>query len=145
MLVEPVEALLPEDAVALHPLGCFPEPVRLEPRRAPLGVPTPRDEPRTLEDLEVLRDRRKRHVEGLRQLSDRRLTRGEAREDRPPGRIGDGRERRAKPVGRHARTLPSGYITRWCSTPAPGSCQVGRGGCGEVRSAGAGTPGGART
>src|SRR5438105_9932286 len=108
MLVEPIEALLPEDAVALHPLGGLPEPVRFEPGRAPLGVPSPRDESRALEDLEVLRDRRERHVEGLRQLRDRSLARGQPREDRPPGRIGDGRERRAEPVGRHVC-----YFTFW--------------------------------
>ena len=51
--VEPVEAGVPEGAVALHPLGGLPQRPGLEAARAPLGVAAARDQPGALEHLQV--------------------------------------------------------------------------------------------
>src|SRR5438477_13168686 len=101
MCVETVETLLPKNAVALHPLRGLAQTVRLEPGRSQLGVASARDQPGILEHLEVLRERRKRHVEWLRELRDRRFPRRETGKDRAPRRIGDRGERRAETVGGH--------------------------------------------
>src|SRR5438093_4002619 len=85
VLVQPVVALLPEASVPLGPLGDLPERPGLEPGGPPLPLPSSCDQPRPLEHLEVLRDRRQGHLEGLRQLRDRGLPRRQARQDGPPG------------------------------------------------------------
>src|SRR2546426_11955778 len=87
MVFQAIEALLPELAVTLHPVGGFLETLRLEPAGPPLRVATARDEAGTLEDFEVLGDGWKRYVERLCQLRDRGLALREAGEDRPPRRI----------------------------------------------------------
>src|SRR2546428_926514 len=63
VLVQPVVALLPEVPVPLGPLGNLLERPRLEPGGPPLPLPAPRDQPRPLEHLQVLRDRREAHLE----------------------------------------------------------------------------------
>src|SRR6266702_1651082 len=75
VLVQPVVALLPEFAVPLDPLVCFLQRPRLQPGRPPLPFPAPSDQPRPLQHLQVLRDRRQAHRERLRELRDRGLAR----------------------------------------------------------------------
>src|SRR2546426_1028685 len=108
MAFQAIEALLPELAVTLHPIGGFLETLRLEPARPPLRIATARDEAGTLEDLEVLRDGGKRHVERLRQLGDRGLALSEAGEDRPSRGIGKRAKRDAQVVHGHVSIAPSG-------------------------------------
>src|SRR6266542_3634041 len=84
VLVQPVVALLPEAAVPLGPVGDLLEWPSLEPGGPPLPLPAPRDEPRPLEHLQVLRDRRQAHLERLRQLGDGGLPRRQPPENRPP-------------------------------------------------------------
>src|SRR5437867_3675118 len=101
MRVESIETLFPENAIALHPSGCFAKPRRLEPCGPPLRVASTRDQPRMLEHLEVLRDRGEGHVEGLRELSDGSLARCETCQDCPPRGVRDRGKGRAEVVGSH--------------------------------------------
>src|SRR5256885_16667960 len=84
--VEAVEALVPEDPVALHPFRGLAQPVGLQPGRTPLRVAAAGDETGLLEDLEMLRDGRQRHVEWLCELCHGRLPGRQPGEGRPPGR-----------------------------------------------------------
>src|SRR5438045_9684779 len=65
MIFQPIEALFPEPAVVLQPVGGILERVRGEPAGPPLRLATARDEPGALQHLEVLGDRRKAHRERL--------------------------------------------------------------------------------
>src|SRR5262245_56888350 len=58
VLIEPVEALLPEPAVVLHPAGDLLQRPGDEPARSPLGVAAAGDQAGRLQHLEVLGDRR---------------------------------------------------------------------------------------
>src|SRR5439155_874994 len=84
VLVQSVVALFPEPPVRRGPLRDLPERTSLEPGGPPLPFPAPRDQPRPLEHLQVLGDRRQAHLEWRRQLSHRGLPSGEPREDGPP-------------------------------------------------------------
>ena len=97
--VEALVIALPELAVALQPLGCFRERLRLELSRPPLRVTAARNQAGPLQHLEVLGDRRLTDRERLRQLRNRRLTRGEPGKDRPPGRVRERCERSVKAAG----------------------------------------------
>src|SRR6266540_202481 len=99
VLLQPVVALLPEAAVPLGPLGDLLEWPRLEPGGPPLPLPASCDEPRPLQHLQVLRDRRQAHLERLRQLGDGSLPRRQPREDRPPRGIREGPEGAVQPFG----------------------------------------------
>ena len=59
----------------------------------------PRDQPGSLQHLEVLRDRRLRHRERRAQVAHRQVALGEAGEDRAAGGIGEGAEDGAQLVG----------------------------------------------
>src|SRR5437867_12900715 len=65
VLVQPVVALFPEAPIPLGPLGDLPERPSLEPGGPPLPLPAPRDQPRPLEHLQVLRDGPQAHLERL--------------------------------------------------------------------------------
>src|SRR5438093_4451762 len=108
VVFQAIEALLPELAVTLHPVGGFLETLRPEPARPPLRVATPRDEAGTLQHLQVLGDGWKRHVERLRELRDRGLALREAGEDRPPRRISESPKCDAQVVCGHLYIAPSG-------------------------------------
>src|SRR5215218_9866903 len=99
-LIEQVEALVPLVAVAIDPGGCLVERLRAEGAPAPLRVGGALDEARTLEHLEVLRDRGTAHGERLGQFSDGRRSAVEARDDRAPRRIGERLEHEAELVRR---------------------------------------------
>ena len=72
-----------------------------DPAGPPLRLAAARDEPGTLQHLQMLGDRGKAHRERLGQLRHRRLARGESGQDRPPRGIGQRRERRVQVVRRH--------------------------------------------
>src|SRR5919199_288937 len=90
--VEASEALLPDGAVVLDPVGDVLESGGLEAAWPPLGASALGDEPGFLEHLEVLGDGGQTELERFRQLEDGRLALGEAREDGPPRRISQRRE-----------------------------------------------------
>src|SRR6266508_2666483 len=108
VFVQAIEAVLPELAIPLDPVGGLLEALRLEPAGPPLRIAAARDEAGALEDFQVLRDGRKRHVEGPGQLGDGGLTFREPRQDRAPGRIGERSERNAQVVRGHLSSAPSG-------------------------------------
>ncbi len=99
--VETLEALLPEAAIALRPVGDLLERTRLEPAGPPLRLATACDKAGALQHLEVLGDGGKAHLEGRGQFRDRGLARGQASQDRAPGGIGEGGEGGAEAIGWH--------------------------------------------
>src|SRR5436190_21131700 len=101
IIVQAIEALLPETAIVLQPLGGILERTRLKPAGPPLRLATARDQPGALQHLEVLGDGGQAHLKGRGQLRDRGLTCGEAGKDRAPGGIGEGREGGAEAIERH--------------------------------------------
>src|SRR5437588_386865 len=112
VLVQSVVALFPEPTVPLGPLGDLLQRARLEPGGPPLALPAPRDQPGSLEHLQVLRDRRHGHLERLGQLGDGGLSGREPREDGPPRGIREGRERSVQLVCRHHHSTPWLYNRR---------------------------------
>src|SRR3979409_2478661 len=67
MVVQTIEAQLPELAVAPHPVGGLLEALCLQSARSPLRVATAGDKAGALENLQVFRDRGKGHIERPRQ------------------------------------------------------------------------------
>jgi hypothetical protein len=59
----------------------------------------PGEQPRFLQDLQVLRDRGERDVERLGELGDAELARRQSRQDRAPRRIGKGTEGPVEALG----------------------------------------------
>src|SRR6185437_2253057 len=70
ILVQAVKALLPETPVSLYPSPHLFERACLELARPPLRRAAAGDEPRLLQHLEVLRDRRQAHIEWFGKLID---------------------------------------------------------------------------
>jgi hypothetical protein len=95
VVIQPIEALVPELAVPLHPIGDLVQRSRLQPARPPLCLSSLRDQPGSLQHLEVLGDGGQAQGEGLGQLVDRGLALGEPRQDRSPRGIGERRKCRA--------------------------------------------------
>src|SRR6476659_9360668 len=73
VVVESLEALLPETPVLADPVGDVAEPLRLEGARPPLRLAALFDEAGALEHLQVLRDRGQAEIERGGQLRHRRL------------------------------------------------------------------------
>src|SRR5437899_12883233 len=99
--IQLVQALFPETAVVLHPVGDLSESARLEPAGPPLRVTAASDQACALEHLQVLGHRGKADIEGLGQVGHRCLARGEARQDRAARGIGQGSKGAAEAVGLH--------------------------------------------
>lgn len=94
--IEPVVAARQGLAQASHPVLDGLE-TRLVHAARPRGAVDPAgDEAGPLEDLEVTRDRRLRHLEGLDQLHHGGLASRETREDGTPCRVGQGEEGRVQ-------------------------------------------------
>src|SRR5436309_2207934 len=123
VLVETIEPLLPDDAIAPDPLVDLFERARLERRRPPLRLLAARHESRAFEHLEVLAHSGEAHLERLRDLGHRRATLRETREDRTPRRVGEGTEREAEAIDSHV--APSMYLTIWFITSGRRGCQGG--------------------
>src|SRR5579863_1836108 len=81
VVLEPIEALLPEDAILLQPVCRMLERMRFEPPWAELRITTATDQPSALEHFQVLRHGGEAHVERPGQLVDRSFAGNEARED----------------------------------------------------------------
>src|SRR5579859_3741154 len=101
VFLQTVEALLPEVAIVLHPVGDVFERRRLQPAGSPLGFPRARDQARAFERLEVLGNGGHAHLEGLGQLRDGSLAGDQASQNRAAGRVGQGGEGGAEGVRRH--------------------------------------------
>src|SRR5688572_24612259 len=97
--VESLVALVPEFPEIAGPLGHILERRCLEPARAPLCIPAPRDQTRPLQHTQVLRDRGTAHREWLGELLHRRFSRCQSREDGATRRIGEGGEGDAELIG----------------------------------------------
>src|SRR6266571_638665 len=122
VLVQTIEPLLPDHAIALDPFVDLFERARLERRRPPLRLLAARHKSRAFEHLEVLAHRGEAHVERLRDLGHRRDTLRETREDRTPRRVGEGTEREAEAVDSHV--APAMYLTTWFITSCRRRCQA---------------------
>src|SRR5271166_5421734 len=100
--LEAVEALFPEDAVVLQPVGRTLERARFQPAWAPLCLTAAGDQAGVLQHLEVLGDRGEAHVERFGQFGDRGLAGGQPCQDRPARRVREGRECATEAIRRHA-------------------------------------------
>ena len=101
MTIEGIELRVPEAAVAGDPFRGAREWCGGEAAAMDAAVALAHEQARTLEDAEVLRDGRERHVEGLRQLGHRGFGHGEPRQHRAARGIGQRAERRIEDAGRH--------------------------------------------
>src|SRR3954464_3537366 len=81
VVVELVEALRPQAPVRLDPVHGGMEALPLQMAGAELRLPTPGDQSRAFEHLQVLGDARQAEVERLRPLGDRRAARGAPRNE----------------------------------------------------------------
>src|SRR5262249_44914614 len=107
IVIQAIEALLPETAIVFQPVAGILERARPKPAGPPLRLATAGDQTGALEHLEMLRNGRKAHRERVGQLRDRCLARGEARKDRTPSGIGEGGGSGAQAIRRHALDNPS--------------------------------------
>src|SRR6266436_1281666 len=96
-LLEGVEAPLPEVAVAGRPLRGFAQGTGIEGAMVLAAPHLAADEPRSLEELEVLGYRVQGDVEGGRDLGDPEGPLLQPRQDGPARGIGEGREGLAQP------------------------------------------------
>src|SRR4051794_19980745 len=90
-----VERRLPDLPVQLEPAGRGLEAGAVEAERVPTPANPARDDPRLLEHLEVLRDRRLRDGDASRRLADARRPPHEPLDNLPPDGV---REREEAPV-----------------------------------------------
>jgi hypothetical protein len=91
-LVERLESLLPELAVALGPFGDLLEGGGIEAAEVLPADDAAADESGSLEDADVLGRRGEGHAEGRGDLAEVALAGGEAPDDRPPGGVSQGVE-----------------------------------------------------
>src|SRR6266545_2985239 len=68
--IEPIATLFPDRAIAVGPVGHLPERARLGPAGPRLRRPSSRDQSRSFEHAQVLRDGGETHVERLGQFGD---------------------------------------------------------------------------
>src|SRR5579863_7553735 len=96
-----IQALFPEDAIFLQPIGGAFEGGGFEAARTELRVAAAGDEAGVLQDFEMLGDGGQAHVERFGEFCDRGLSGREAREDGAPRGVGKGGESQAEVVGGH--------------------------------------------
>src|SRR6185312_3721740 len=87
VVVQRVEARVPEAPILLDPVRYFPERRRFDSGRAPLRVASARDQSGAFQHLEMPRYRGLADGERLRQLRDRRLPGRQTGENGAPGRV----------------------------------------------------------
>src|SRR5437867_7866853 len=105
-LLHPVEAALPEAAVALEPVRRVLQRRRAQSRGTALRRTATLDQACPLEHSKMLRDRLDADRERLGQLVHRRVTVAEPLEDCAPGWIGERCERGAEAIRGHLLHLP---------------------------------------
>src|SRR5688572_28335639 len=106
MVVEAVEAALPELPVALQPAGDVLQRARVEPTGPPLRRPAAADQAGAFEDPQMFGDRLEADRERLGQLVDRRLSAGELGQDRAARRVGERGQRGAELIDCHLLIHP---------------------------------------
>jgi hypothetical protein len=112
-----VELRVPEFLVALQPLeGAF-QRTALQLTAHHAACLSPLDEPRIMQNPEMLDESRQRHAEWLGQLTHRALAVPELREDGTPSGIGERAEDGVQPVGR----IVNHKVKYVCES---GSCQA---------------------
>lgn len=82
----------PETLIEREPLVCVGEPAGHQTAEVPAAVDAPLDQTRVLQDPDMLRRRRERHVEWRRQLADAEPAIGETPQHLAPAGIGEGAE-----------------------------------------------------
>jgi hypothetical protein len=92
VVVESIDPFGPEPFVQFEPRRRTGERRRGESRTSPLALLAPCDDRRTLENLEVPRDRREADGLGSRQFRNGRLSDGELADDASTGGVGEGTE-----------------------------------------------------
>src|ERR1700722_4113112 len=98
IVVQPVQALLPEAAIVLHPPGDILQGTGPQPARPPLRLAAASDETRTLQHLQMLGHCRHAHLKRSRQFGDGRLTQSQRRQNGTGGGSGQGRKRLAQMI-----------------------------------------------
>jgi len=93
---ERVEALLPELAGLVEPVGSLLHRFRGQGAADHSALLFAPDQPRVLQDCEVLHEPWKRHREGARELGDRAAAGGERGHDLPARRVGERGENRVE-------------------------------------------------
>src|SRR5262245_15769509 len=101
MGIETVEALFPEPAEVVEPIGDAFQAGGLQPARPELRRACARDDTGLLQHPEVLRDRGLAQIERLAQLGDRRLAERQTGDDRPPRRVRERGQRRSERINRN--------------------------------------------
>src|SRR6185437_15025714 len=96
---EAVETLFPEAAIAFEPFVDALQRLWFQLAGAPLRIAAPADEPRLLQNLEVLGDGGRAYLERFGQFLHRGLTQCQPREDRAPRGVGEGREGGVQAIG----------------------------------------------
>lgn len=92
MVVEPVEAFLPEPAVFRDPIGDFPQRLCLEAAGAALGLASLRNQPRALQHLQVPGDGGRAHIERFGKILYRFLAGSEPCQNGASRRVGESGE-----------------------------------------------------
>src|SRR2546429_1718585 len=87
VVLQTVDALTPEPAVLLHPVGDVPQWRRIETARPPLRTATARDQAGALQHLEVLGHRRRGPLERRGEVPYRSLGPGRALPNTPRGPV----------------------------------------------------------
>ena len=87
MLIQPIEAVRPELAVALHPFVKSPERLRRKTARALLGHPSPRNQTRILQHVQVPGKRGSADFESFRQPFHWRFASAKLRQNFAPHRV----------------------------------------------------------
>ena len=98
MLSQPIERFGPKPTIVVHPIVEFLKRRGAEAAGTTLCRAAARDEPSSLEHLQVLGDGGQTQVERLCQLVDRFLARRKLSQDGPPRRIGKDGERAGERV-----------------------------------------------
>jgi hypothetical protein len=92
VIVEAIEGLFPELAIALEPMGGILEGLDFEATGTPLGLPAAGDQAGVLEDFQVLGDCWESHLERPGEVVDRGFAAAEMGEDGTARGIGKGGE-----------------------------------------------------
>jgi hypothetical protein len=96
VFIQPVHAVFPGPAILFEPLTYLPQRSTAEAARPPLRIPAASDQARALQNLKVLRHRRRSDRKRLAEFLDGEFSAQEACQDSAPGGIRERRKRRAK-------------------------------------------------
>ena len=101
VLIEAIESLLPDLAVALGPGGHVLQGGGVDAASSPLGLLPAGDQTRPFEHTQVFRDRRHAHVERLGEFGHREFAQGETSQNGSAGGVCEGGEGGAQVIDGH--------------------------------------------